>query len=349
MLSIPDALVLSFLPGLRPGAALAIARRGAPEVLARPGDHADLLPPAAARALAGGEPRRRAAAEERLAASAGVRLVALGPDYPDWLARSSDPPPLLWTRSALDPAEGGRSLALVGSRAATTEARTLARAMARELAAAGLVVVSGLARGIDGEAHRGALEAGGRTVAVLGSGLDRMYPPEHAALSEALVRDGGALVSERPLGAPPTPDAFPRRNRILAGWGRGVVVIEAARRSGALVTARCALEEGREVMAVPGPPSWPTAAGTNALIRDGAALVRDAADVAAELGVALQPLARPAGDAMERALRPDAPSTLEDLAQRSGLPLPEVLARLCEMELCGRVRRLPGPLFVATS
>lgn len=351
MLTIFDGLVLSFLPGLRPGTALAVAARGAGEVLARPAVHADLLPARAREALGCGEPRRRAEAEVRRAAAAGVELVALGDGYPVWLARTADPPPVLWVRGRLDPAEGERSVAVVGSRAASPEGRALARALGRELAAAGLTVVSGLARGIDGEAHQGVVEVGGRTIAVLGSGLDRMYPAEHASLSEAVLRAGGAVVCERPLGAPPMPEAFPRRNRIIAGWSRGVVVVEASLRSGALGTARCALDEGREVMAVPGPPSWPTAAGTNALIRDGAVLVRDAADVALELGVELVAAraARNPTDAVSAALRRDAPARVEELVARSGLELSAVLARLTELEFSGRVRRLPGPLFVATS
>lgn len=349
MLTTLDGLVLSFLPGLRPGAARAVVDRGAGEVLARPAEHPDLVPPRAREALGSGEPRRRAEAELRRAAAAGVELVPLGDGYPAWLGRTADPPPLLWVRGRLDPAEGERSVAVVGSRAATPEGRTLARALGRELAGLGLTVVSGLARGIDGEAHQGVVEVGGRTIAVLGSGLDRMYPAEHASLSEAVLRAGGAVVCERPLGAPPMPEAFPRRNRIIAGWGRGVVVVEAAWRSGALGTARCALDEGREVMAVPGPPAWPTAAGTNALIRDGAVLVRDAADVALEMGLELPAeVAATVADPLIAALHRGAPARLEALAARSGLEVSAVLARLTELELSGRVRRLPGPLFVAT-
>jgi DNA processing protein len=220
--------------------------------------------------------------------------------------------------------------------------------MARELAAAGLTVVSGLARGIDAAAHRGALEGGGRTVAVLGSALDRLYPVENAGLARA-VAGAGAVVSEFPLGTAPQPGYFPRRNRIIAGWGRAVVVVEAAQRSGALVTARCALEEGREVMAVPGHPSQETSAGTNALIRDGAVLVRGAADVAEALHVALEARpARPADapDPVLAALSDQAPRTLEEVQRQSGRPASEVLGRLAELELESRVRRLPGALFV---
>ena len=223
----------------------------------------------------------------------------------------------------------------------------LARGMGRDLAAAGATVVSGLARGIDTAAHRGALDAGGRTVAVLGSGLDRLYPPENEALAGAIA-ERGALVSEFPLGTTPYPANFPRRNRVIAGWSRAVVVVEAAERSGALVTARAALEEGREVLAVPGHPSQPTSAGCNQLIRDGAALVRGAQDVAQEIGLLpleVAPEAAP-GDDVLAALRDDTPSSLEELGRRSGLETPALLVRLTELELADKVRRLPGALFV---
>jgi DNA processing protein len=218
--------------------------------------------------------------------------------------------------------------------------------MSRELAAAGATIVSGLARGIDTAAHQGGLDASGRTVAVLGSGLDRVYPPENAALARAIEADG-AIVSEFPLATPPLPHHFPQRNRLIAGWSRGVVVVEAARRSGALNTARTAADEGREVMAVPGHPSQAAWEGTNQLLRDGAALVRDARDVAAELGFELPaPGTQPIQDPLLAALRGDAPLSLEALQARSGLETPDLLARLSQLELRDEVRRLPGALFV---
>jgi DNA processing protein len=237
-------------------------------------------------------------------------------------------------------------VAVVGSRAASVQGRTLARALGRDLAAAGATIVSGLARGIDTAAHRGALDAGGRTVAVLGSGLDNVYPPENAELADTIA-ERGAIVSEFPLGAVPYPAHFPRRNRVIAGWSRAVVVVEAAEKSGALVTARAALEEGREVFAVPGHPSQPGAAGCNQLIKDGAALVRGAADVAREIDLSLPvaPGLAP-GDDVLGALRADVPSSLEELGRRSGLETPALLVRLTELELADKVRRLPGALFV---
>jgi DNA processing protein len=253
----------------------------------------------------------------------------------------------LYVRGRLEADEGGRSVAVVGARAATPAGQSLARALARDLASSGATVVSGLARGIDTAAHRGALDAAGRTVAVLGSGIDVLYPPENDDLAQAIL-ERGALVSEFPLGTRPLPAFFPRRNRLIAGWARGVVVVEAAARSGALNTARTALEEGREVMAVPGHPTAPTSAGTNQLLREGAALVRDARDVAEELGLPVPAgasLQAPA-DSLLLALRTDAPAGLDELQRETGLETPELLARLSRLELADRVRRLPGSRFV---
>jgi DNA processing protein len=249
-------------------------------------------------------------------------------------------------RGRLEADDSERSVAIVGTRAATPAGRTLARAMSRDLAAAGATVVSGLARGIDTAAHLGALDGNGRTVAVLGCGIDRIYPPENAGLAKA-IEPRGAIVSEFPLGTPPLPHNFLRRNRLIVGWSRGVVVVEAAQRSGALNTARTAADEGRDVMAVPGHPSQKACEGTNQLLRDGAALVRDARDVAAELGFELPgESAQTIQDPVLGALRRDAPLSLEDLRARSGLETPDLLARLSQLELRDEVRRLPGALFV---
>lgn len=344
-----DRLTLTLLPGLGPrGRRDLLARGPLTDVLARPGEHADLLPPAARRALLSGAARRQAESERSRATARGLRLVGSDePDYPEWLARTYDPPPVLFVRGELVPGEGERSVAVVGSRAASPQGLTFARALARDLAGAGLTVVSGLARGIDTAAHRGALEARGRTVAVLGSGLERVYPSENASVAEAIATAGGALVSELPLETRPWKGNFPRRNRVIAGWGRAVVVVEAGERSGALITARLALEEGREVMAVPAHPTWAGAAGTNALLRDGAALVRHAGDVLEALGLESRPAVEEGSeDEILAAVRRDAPSSVEEIATRCGRALPELLARLGELELAARVRRLPGPLFV---
>jgi len=343
-----DLLTLALLPDVGPRTARDLAA-AAPlaEALARPTAHAALLTPRAIGCLASGDARRRAEAELERATALGVRIVGWDePDYPELVRRIYDPPPVLWVRGRLEPGEGPRSVAVVGSRAASPQGAALAHAMGRDLGACGLTLVSGLARGIDAAAHQGALQAGARTVAVLGSALDCLYPREHAGLAAAIA-ERGAVVSELPFGTSAQPGTFPRRNRILAGWGTAVVVVEAARRSGALITARCALDEGREVLAVPGHPSHAGSAGANQLIRDGAALVRDAADVSAELGLTPPPdRAAAETDPVLGALRPDVPASLDEIQAHSGAPLAELLARLSELELAERVRRLPGALYV---
>jgi DNA processing protein len=346
METILDQLTLSLLPGLAPRVRQSLLASG--DLHAALGHPERLAGPARA-ALESGEALRQARAELVRVRQRGLRLVGSHePDYPGWLARIFDPPPALYVRGTLAPSEGSRSVAVVGARAASPQGLTFARALGRDLAEAGLTVVSGLARGIDTAAHRGALEAGGRTVAVLGSGLDRVYPAENEELAAAIAARGGAVVSEFPLDARPWKGNFPRRNRVIAGWGRGVVVVEAGERSGALITARVALDEGREVLAVPGHPALAASAGTNALLRDGAAVVRHAGDVLDTLRIErAEPDPDPEPeDEVVAVLRRDAPSSVEEIAARSGRALPGVLARLGELELAGAVRRLPGPLFV---
>jgi DNA processing protein len=343
-----DLLTLALLPDVGAGTVRKLCARGPlRDLLARPGAHADLIGARARAHLTSGQARRRAEEERRRCRELGISLVGRDDaDYPRLLREIYDPPPVLYVRGALRADEGPASVAVVGARAATPQGRALARRLARDLAAAGTTVVSGLARGIDAAAHRGALDASGRTVAVLGSGLDRVYPPENEALAAAIA-EKGAVVSEFPLETTPYPSNFPKRNRIIAGWSKAVVVVEAAEKSGALVTARVALEEGRDVLAVPGHPSQPASAGCNQLIRDGAPLVRDALDVAREIGLPLEVAPESAtGDHVLRALRGDAPSSLEELRERSGLETPALLARLTELELASKVRRLPGALFL---
>jgi DNA processing protein len=349
MTSTFDLLTLAVLPCVGSRRSAEFRLRGAlADLLARPDDHADLLPAEAREALRSGSARRQAREQLELAAKLDARIVGVEePGYPTLLKHIYDPPPVLWVCGSLDADEGERSVAVVGARNASPAGGALARQLARELAAAGAVIVSGLARGIDSEAHRGALDAEGRTVAILGSGLDCLYPPENAGLA-VRIASRGAVVSEFPFGTGPRPGHFPRRNRVIAGWGRGVVVVEAKARSGALVTARCALDEGREVMAVPGAPGLPNAEGTNQLLRDGAALVRGAADVADELGLVIPVTESPSApaDDLVAVLRTDAPLGLDELQARSGRSPGELLARLAELELEARVRRLPGGLFV---
>lgn len=219
----------------------------------------------------------------------GARRVALGaevvwlggPAYPSALAALVDAPAVLTLRGTVA-ALSLPAIAIVGARAATRSARTQARRLARELAARGFVIVSGLARGIDAEAHRGALEAGGTTVAVLACGLDETYPPEHRELADEIV-ERGAVVSEMPFGTKPRREYFPLRNRIISGLSLGVVVVEARRRSGSLITVRHALDQGREVWVVPGASDGPFAEGSNRLLREGARAIRSAHDVVEDL------------------------------------------------------------------
>jgi DNA processing protein len=344
-----DLLTAALLPGVGPRAIKDLSAR-APlrDALARPEEHKDLLPAEAVSLLRTGAANRRAAGEVEGARRLGITILGWdAPAYPALVRRTFDPPPVLYVRGQVTPAgTEGPPIALVGARAATSAGRALAEAMARDLASAGATVVSGLARGIDTAAHRGALRGRGRTVAVLGSALDRLYPGENADLAAAIAEEG-AVVSEFPLGTGPKPGHFPRRNRVIAGWSRAVVVVEAAARSGALITARYALDEGREVMAVPGHPSQRGSSGANQLLRDGAALVRDAADVASELGLDLPSAKAPRGaGSLEGALRTGVPLSLEELEERTGSPLPELLADLGRLELEARVRRLPGPLYL---
>jgi DNA processing protein len=223
-------------------------------------------------------------AEWRAGIAAGARLLALGtPDYPPLLAAIADPPPVLWARG--DPRLAARrAVALVGARNASALGGRMATRLAAELGSAGFVVVSGLARGVDAAAHAAALPTG--TIAAVAGGVDVVYPPENAALTD------GLILSEMPMGHAPRAQDFPRRNRVISGLALGVVVVEGAERSGSLITAREALDQGREVMAVPGSPLDPRAGGCNQLIRDGATLIRSAEDVLAALAGALVEPAR---------------------------------------------------------
>src|SRR5690606_16573955 len=227
--------------------------------------------------------RDEAEAEFEAIAELGCTLLAKGePGYPERLAEIADPPPLLIVRGEAALLERP-AVAVVGARNASANGRMFAHSLARELAEAGLLVVSGLARGIDTAAHQGALAASSPTLAVIASGVDVAYPSENAELMEQIAEEG-VIVSERPLGAIPQARHFPRRNRLISGISLGVVVVEAAPQSGSLITARLAAEQGREVMAVPGSPLDPRHRGTNQLLRDGATLVESGADVIAALG-----------------------------------------------------------------
>ena len=291
-------------------------------------------------------------------AEIAIRLE--GGRFPRALRHIHDPPRVLHLRGALagDPmALDAPAIAVVGARDATAYGLAMARALGRALAESRLVVVSGLALGIDGAAHRGALEAGGRTVAVVGGGTDVVYPRQNASLrSEILSR--GVLVSEHPAGTAPRPGQFPRRNRIVSGLFLGVIVVEATLRSGSLSTAAHALEQGREVFAVPGPAGAPRSAGPHALLRRGAKLVESVDDVLAELpaGVA-SPLddgchdvvrLPPDLDRIRNAIRGGV-ATADELALRLRVKVPEILENLVALELRGLVVRGPGGRYVAVS
>lgn len=299
------------------------------------------------------------------------------PDYPRRLREIPDPPARLWVRG--DPRVLARtSVAIVGSRRASPGSLEVAHRLAADLARIGLTIVSGLARGCDGAAHRGALDAGGFTVAVLGSGPDVIYPPEHDALAEQIVRHG-AILTEFPPGAPPLPNHFRQRNRLISGLSHGVIVIEANEKSGSLITAGFALTQGREVMVVPGTVLAGRNRGGHLLIRDGAALVENAEDVLAVLvsavpaltprtsdasappaaeggplgGEAAAPLAsgasEPDEDPVLSALDPAEPQDFDQLARLTGVSPQALLARLAELELGGQVARFPGGRFVRCS
>ena len=289
----------------------------------------------------------------------GVDLLPLNhTDYPRRLKEICDPPAILYRRGVLLP-QDELSIAIVGSRRCTSYGRRHAERLSAALSRAGFTIVSGLARGIDSAAHHGALQAGGRTLAVLASGVRDIYPPEHAEVADEIAQQG-SLLSEMPLDQRPFPGLFPQRNRIISGMCLGVIVIEATRNSGALYTARHALEQGREVFALPGPADSLASEGCHDLIRDGVTLVRHVDDVLQTLG----PLPVPAAttstvtiytprelalNSLESAVLnriTSVPIQIEELLQQCGMETSRVLATLTVLEMRRLVRRLPGNLFV---
>lgn len=385
------------VPGVgREAARRLLAACGSPAAVwgAGPGVWRDVAGPALAQALSQTPPdfpARLAAARAWLDASPGRQVLALGdPAYPAALLQTADPPLLLYlqgpeglSRSALLAGLAVPSLALVGSRQATPQGRDNARRFATALVQQGLAVVSGLAQGIDAAAHEGALQLAEAaepaaattghstpgwpcTIAVVGTGPDRVYPRQHLALARRVAAQG-LLVSEYAPGTPALPEHFPQRNRIIAGLSLGTLVVEAAPRSGSLITARLASEAGREVFAIPGSIHAPQAQGCHGLIKQGAKLVETVADIVDELPAGWQlgaaggrPARPPAGamadqpplpwadaesdDPLLQALGHD-PATLDTLQARTGETTPVLLARLLELELAGQVARLPGGLY----
>ncbi len=290
---------------------------------------------------------------EQLAALGGQLITRDDPDFPEALRQIPYPPPFLYLKGSLTPNDR-LAVALVGTRKPTHYGRKISYRLGRDLSLKGITVVSGLARGIDTAAHRAVVENGGRTFAVLGCGLDVVYPPENRELYNSIPAHG-ALISEYPLGTPPEARNFPVRNRLISGLALGVVVVEAASQSGAHITARYALEQGREVFAVPGPIDSPTSVGPHHWIKQGARLVESVADILSD--VRLQPKAQDTllfhpesvapvvEDPVIAHFQAD-PVHMEELILATGLPAAEVLGRLTMLELQGLIKELPGKLFV---
>ena len=320
-----------------------------PDLIRRGGGHGHAVAPV-----------ERVEAEMAAGEQAGARLIVLGDaDYPEMLAAVDPPPPLLWTLGDAN-LMARPCVAVVGARIASAGGQRIARGLAQQLGEAGYVVVSGLARGIDGAAHTGALPTG--TVAVLGGGVDDVYPPDNADLY-AQIAEQGCIVSESPMGARAQAKDFPRRNRIISGLSRGVIVVEAELRSGSLITARLAGEQGRDVFAVPGSPLDPRSRGPNELLRQGAILCEGVEDVERAFST-LRTLREPppdnpfdgAPDEIEAALIEQVaallsptPTPRDELARALGLPIGTVAAALLELDLAGRAELLAGGLAAARS
>jgi DNA processing protein len=285
---------------------------------------------------------------------AEAKMIALlDEDYPSPLKKIYDPPPFLLIKGDLLP-EDSNAVAIVGCRVCTSYGAQIAEQLAKALSAAGLTIVSGLARGIDSAAHRATLKAGGRTIAVLGCGLDVIYPPENESLYEEIAH-AGAIVSEFPFGFKPDKYNFPSRNRIISGLSRGVIVVEAGRGSGALLTAQHALDQNREVFAVPGNISSAASFGTNELLKQGAIPVTTPADVLLALGYdprrkSAAPPREVVGLAIEEQkvfdTLTDQPQQIDNLSQNLSKPVSEVLSLLLGLEMAGLIRQLPGKLFL---
>ncbi|MDX2438335.1 MAG: DNA-processing protein DprA [Acidobacteriota bacterium] len=296
----------------------------------------------AARSLAADEART---VLDRVAAAGWRWLVPGDAEYPRLLASMVDPPLGLFVCGELSDKP---AVSIVGSRKATPYGLQVARLLGEELGRAGVITVSGMARGVDAEAHRGALRVGGLSWAIWGSGPDRVYPPEHADLAEE-VASHGALITEYPPGTPPRKHHFPERNRILAGLSQATVVVEAAARSGALITARLAMEEGREVLAVPGNIFSELSVGPNTLLRVGARPLLTPRDLFDALGVQPADAAGASRPETDMGIAPGEALTADEIAARTGRSVAEVTARLLDLELSGDLRRLSDGRYSSTS
>jgi DNA processing protein len=380
--TVHDHLALALVPGLGPKLTAALLARFGSAAVARRATAAELraiphIGEKLAASLADALRTVEIEPELRLMYEHNVRAVPLGfPGYPARLAGVAGPPPLLYFRGDWSPADDN-AIGIVGSRSCTSYGLRVAAQLARELARAGFTIVSGLARGIDAAAHRGAMEGGGRTVAALAGGLSRIYPPEHAPLADEITAGRGCLITETPMRMDPQAAMFPARNRIISGLARAVIVVEANVRSGALITARHAAEQGRDVYAVPGPVDSQASAGCLELLRTGARLVRGADDVIEDLRGLTTSSSKETGDRRQVAASnpsnrsvTQAPSVSEpppppqlapphqrvydalaerrhadDLARSLELPVGELARLLMELELKKAVRRLPGNFY----
>jgi DNA processing protein len=298
-----------------------------------------------------------AEAECRRLSTSGARLITFtSADYPKSLFEIPDPPPFLYARGELRSAE--TSVAIVGSRRASTYGLLTTSRLAEALVSAGITVVSGMARGVDTAAHKGSLQAGGRSIGVLGCGIDRIYPPENKALFGEMA-EKGCLLSEFPLGTLPLAENFPRRNRIISGLSRGVLVVEAAEKSGSLITAQFALEHGRDVYAVPGNINCVTSRGANRLIKQGAKLVDCVEDILEDLpgwcattgeaaAMPTRPFALTPKEAAIYELLARSPLHIDDIITQTELTAGEVSSMLLHLELKGAVMPLPGTHYAIT-
>jgi DNA processing protein len=369
-------IALNMTPGIGPRAAARLLERfGSAEAVfnATRGELESLrLRPEAIESIRARDLFEKAEAEIERVRALGAEVLLLDDGvYPQLLREIFDPPITLYLKGAWEECLEQPCVAIVGSRRCSTYGQNAASMLARDLAKRGVTIISGLARGIDAAAHRGALEAGGRTVAVVGTGLDQVYPREHRKLVEEILAAGGALCSEFPLETPPAPQNFPYRNRVISGLSLGVLIVEAAENSGSLITARMAMEQNREVWAVPGNITSRNSFGTNYLIKGaGAKLVQQWQDVASELppdiaarllppvngktkeeGVVQQLSLVPedltaSEHAILQLLSADEPIQIDQLAESSKLSIPELTNALLGLEMRELIRQLPGKCFV---
>ena len=371
---ITDWVELNMTPGIGPRAAAKLLERFGSAEAVYSATRAELeqlrLVPEATDSIIARDLRPRAEAEIATVRKLGGDILLLDDGvYPSSLREIYDPPIVLYVKGAWSECLDQPCIGLVGSRRCSTYGQNSALMLARDLSQRGVTIVSGFARGIDAAAHRGALEAGGRTVAVLGTGLDEIYPRDHAKLAAQILAQGGALVTQFPLKTPPVSENFPYRNRIISGLSLGIVVVEAAENSGSLITARLAIEQNREVFAVPGNITSRNSFGTNYLIKGaGAKLVQQWQDIAAELPQQIAAKLLPPAIKKEQTisdrlslvpegmsapetsvfklLTPDSPAHVDWLVEKSKLPVSQLNSALLSLEIRDLIRALPGRCFV---